>query len=158
MAEATGADAIAVHPRTKRQEFRGKADWRWIAEVKAAVKIPVIGNGDVKDRNDALRMIAETNCDGVMIGRAAVGNPWIFREVLTGAPAPSPAERGAAALRHLAHLIDVAGEKIAMLNMRAVLPWYGKGMPGVKAFMQRVHRTHTPAELSKEITTFFCVP
>jgi len=155
IAEAAGADAITIHPRTKRQEFKGEADWRFIAEVKRAVRIPVIGNGDVKNRDDALRLIAETNCDGVMIGRAAVGNPWIFRQILDGCDLPSPFERGQAAVRHLGHLCDIAGEKIALLSMRSVLPWYGKGMPGVKAFLQRAHRTHTAHELEAEIRGFF---
>ncbi len=155
IAEAAGADAVAVHPRTKRQEFRGKADWRHIAEVKKAVSIPVIGNGDVKSREDAVRMISETGCDGVMIGRAAVGNPWIFRQILAAADAPSALERGKAAIRHTDHLREVLGEKIALLNMRTVLPWYGKGLPGVKAFLQRTHRAGNTAELKGLIDGFF---
>ena len=155
IAESEGADALAIHPRTKRQEFKGKADWRWIGEVKRALKIPVIGNGDVKSREDARRMLAETGCDGVMVGRAAIGNPWIFRELLGLGEPPTPAERGEAALRHLSHLCDLMGEKIALLNMRQVLPWYGKGIHGVKAFLQRVHAAGSRSSLAEEISDFF---
>ncbi len=155
IAEGAGADAVAIHGRTKRQEFRGKADLRSISQVKCAVSIPVIGNGDVKCREDALRMLSETGCDGVMIGRAAVGNPWIFRSILTGDAPPGPVERGEAAARHMDHLREVVGDKIAVLNMRAVLPWYGKGIPGVKAFLQGVHRTSSPEELKENILEFF---
>ncbi len=154
--EDAGADAVAVHPRTRRQEFRGQADWRRIAEVKRAVKIPVVGNGDVRSREDAIRMMDETGCDGVMIGRAAVGNPWIFREILEADySGPSKRERGKEAARHLDMLCDFAGEKIGLLNMRQILPWYGKGMPGVKKFLQRVHEIKTRDELSTAIAEFF---
>ncbi len=82
IAESCGADAVAVHGRTREQEFHGEADWNHIAAVKSALKIPVIGNGDIKSRRDALEMIEQTRCDAIMIGRAAVGNPWIFRAIL----------------------------------------------------------------------------
>lgn len=156
MAEEAGADAVTVHGRTRKQEFRGKADWSIIAQVKQAVKVPVIGNGDVRERSDALRMLDETQCDGIMIGRAAVGNPWIFRHLLhDNAPVPSTCERGEAALRHLHLLVDFMGEKLAVLNMRAILPWYGKGLFGIKRFMQEANHIKTAAELTTAIEGFF---
>ncbi len=156
IAEDCGANAVSVHPRTRMQEFRGKSDWRLIAEVKSSVRIPVIGNGDVHTRDDALRMFAQTGCDGIMIGRAAVGNPWIFAQVLgTMDSEPSTDERGKAAARHLDLLCGFMGEHLAVLNMRAILPWYGKGLHGVHRFMQKCNGIATAAELSHEIRRFF---
>lgn len=154
--EHAGADAIAVHPRTRAQGFRGTSDWSLIAAVKTAVNVPVIGNGDVASREDALRMIGETGCDGVMIGRAAVGNPWIFRQILDpGFSGPSAGERGAEAARHLDMLCALAGEHIGVLNMRQILPWYGKGIPGVKHFLRQAHAAKTREELMRAISGFF---
>lgn len=155
MAQDAGADAVAVHGRTRQQEFRGKADWSHIARVKEAVKIPVIGNGDVRCREDALRMLEQTGCDGVMVGRAAVGNPWIFSQILGESEAPTPAERGEAAVRHLHMLSSFMGEKLAVLNMRAILPWYGKGLHGIRHFMHGCNRIQRADELTAEIAAFF---
>jgi nifR3 family TIM-barrel protein len=151
-----GADAVTIHPRTMRQNFTGFADWKLIGKVKAAVRIPIIGNGDVRSRDDAMRMLRETGCDGVMIGRAAVGNPWIFREILdekyTG---PDPSERCKAALRHFDMLCELVGEKLAMLNIRQIIPWYTKGIYGAKRLRERLHRIDNSADLKKEIENFF---
>jgi tRNA-dihydrouridine synthase B len=157
--ESAGADAIVVHPRTRTQEFRGSADWRLIGEVKRAVNIPVIGNGDVRTRHDATRMVEETGCDGLMIGRGAVGNPWIFRELLDlDYRGPSRSERGESAARHLDMLCEFAGEKIGVLNMRQILPWYGKGIPGVKKFLQKTNTLKKCIDLKKAIEEFFGTP
>lgn len=154
--EDAGADAIIIHPRTMRQNFTGFADWKLIGEVKAAVRIPVIGNGDVRSRDDAIRMLRKTGCDGVMIGRAAVGNPWIFSELLDEKyTRPDLSERGRAASRHFDMLCELIGEKLAMLSMRQVLPWYTKGICGSKRFRERVHQINKSSDLKKEIWKFF---
>jgi len=156
IAEDCGADAIAVHPRTRKQEFRGSADWKFIGEVKSVVKIPVIGNGDIGCRDDAIRMIDETGCDGVMIGRKALGNPWIFRKILdANYIGPTLAERGHIAMRHLEMLGKFVGEDHAVMNMKAILPWYTKGIPGVKSFMREAQRKPAYEELRDTIEGFF---
>jgi nifR3 family TIM-barrel protein len=133
--ERAGGQAIAVHGRTRVQMYQGKANWDYIRQAKEAVNIPVIGNGDVATPEDAKRMIEETGCDGVMIGRAALGNPWmLYRtiEYLTKGelpPDPTPREKIEIALLHLDRLIKVKGEKVAVLEMRKHAAWYLKGLP-----------------------------
>lgn len=133
--EQAGASAIAVHGRTRAQLYEGKADWDIIRQVKEAVSIPVIGNGDVRTYEDAKRMIEETGVDAVMIGRAALGNPWVVEEMVQGLAGNvrhrdvSFDERKVTMLKHLHRLIDVKGEKIAVLEMRTHIAWYVKGLP-----------------------------
>ena len=134
-AEQAGVSAIAVHGRTREQFYSGNADWGIIRRVKQAVTIPVIGNGDVRTVQDAERLLAETGCDGVMVGRAACGNVWIFRQIAgylrTGAlpPPPSFAERAKTLLRHLDMLTELKGEHIAIREMRRHAVCYVKGFP-----------------------------
>lgn len=134
-AEQAGVSAIAVHGRTREQFYSGDADWKIIRQVKQAVKIPVIGNGDVRTVQDAKRILAETGCDGVMVGRAACGNVWIFRQIgaylRTGTlpPPPSFAERTRTLLRHLDMLTELKGEHIAIREMRRHAACYVKGFP-----------------------------
>lgn len=141
-AEDIGVQAIAVHARFATQGFQGVADWSWIARVKEAVKtIPVIGNGDVLTADDAIRMLRETGCDGVMIGRGALGNPWIFSQIWhhmqTGehlAP-PTPQEKARVALRHAQITVETAERtgmrpKQAILELRGQLTKYALGIPG----------------------------
>ena len=134
--EAVGVAAIAVHGRTREQYYKGHADWSMIAAVKRAVKVPVIANGDIRTTADLARVFRETECDGVMIGRAAQGNPWIFRafrsflETGVEIPPPTIAERGALILRHLDMLIQYKGDYIGAREMRKHATWYTKGMVG----------------------------
>lgn len=134
IAEANGAAAVTVHGRTREQYYSGKADWTIIRDVKAALKIPVIGNGDIFHAKDATEMMEQTGCDGVMVARGAQGNPWIFREIrhrmLTGEELarPSVQEVTAMLMRHGEMLIVAKGEYIAMREMRKHLTWYTKGM------------------------------
>ena len=134
-AEQAGVSAIAVHARTREQFYAGKADWNIIREVKQAVKVPVIGHGDVRTVQDAERLLRETGCDGVMVGRAACGNVWIFRQIATylkeGRLTPSPlfAEKAATLLRHLDMLTELKGTHIAIREMRRHAVCYVKGLP-----------------------------
>lgn len=159
-AEAAGIAAITVHARTKSQGFSGRADWGMIRAVKDAVEIPVIGNGDVRSGADAKRMLDETGCDGVMIGRACQGNPWIFREarefLRTGivSASPSPEERMALMLRHLNDMVGLLGESIGVREMRKHLCWYTKGLHGGAEFRERVNHLVTVEDVTKEIREY----
>lgn len=134
--QEAGAQAVAVHGRTAKQLYSGRADWDIIRRVKEAVNIPVIGNGDVAEPEDAKRLMEETGCDAVMVGRAALGNPWIFREIAhfldTGEKleAPSVQERIEVTLRHMRLLVEHKGEVIGVKEMRKHAAWYIKGLPG----------------------------
>lgn len=135
LAEAAGMAAIAIHGRTREEYYTGRADWQIIAEVKQSVEIPVIGNGDVRTCQDLERMFTLTGCDAIMIGRAAQGNPWIFRQLRhfmeTGKELPPAAlpERKNLILRHLDMLIAHKGAYIGPREMRKHATWYTKGMP-----------------------------
>ncbi|HWR43518.1 tRNA dihydrouridine synthase DusB [Sporomusa sp.] len=135
LAEQAGAAAVSVHGRTREQFYSGQADWSIIREVKQAVTIPVTGNGDIRTPQDAKRMLTETGCDGIMIGRGAQGNPWIFRQVAhylaTGEilPLPTLGERIDMLLRQLDMLVDHKGEYIGIREMRSHAAWYTKGLP-----------------------------
>ena len=144
-AEDAGAAAVAVHGRTREEFYSGKADWKIIAEVKKAVNIPVIGNGDVTDGESAKRMLEETGCDGVMIGRAARGNPWIFREVTAylengrKEPRPEAEEVKDVILRHAELQTRYKGEYIGIREMRKHIAWYTAGYPHSAKFRGRIN-------------------
>ena len=148
--EDAGADALCVHGRFAEQLYRGCADWGAIARVKQAVRVPVVGNGDVKCGADAMRMIAETGCDHVMIARGAEGNPWIFADVkaaLAGKPAPDAPgidERIAMARRHAELLTHREGRNIVRMRKHAM--WYLAGLPGAAAARGKINYCSTLAD------------
>ena len=153
IAEANGASAVAVHGRTREQYYSGKADWDIIKQVKAAVNIPVIGNGDVFTPQDAKNLFEHTGCDAIMVGRGAQGNPWIFKRILhyleTGEllPEPTAEERVEKALRHSQMLIDYKGEYIGVREMRKHMAWYMKGLPGAAELRGKLNHAENMEQL-----------
>ena len=163
IAEDAGAAAIAVHGRTREQYYSGKADWEIIAKVKDAVSIPVLGNGDVTDADSALRMMKETRCDGVMIGRAVQGNPWIFREILSQIndgivlPRPTIEEMRDTIIRHAKLQLEYKGEYTAIREMRKHVSWYTTGLPNSAKFRKSVNEMETMEELIETVNKLFVV-
>jgi len=157
IAEENGAAAIAIHGRTREQYYSGEADWEIIKEIKSQVKIPVIGNGDVDSPVRAKEMFDYTGCDAIMIGRAAEGNPWIFKRTIhyikTGEllPKPTAEEKVALAIRHLDMLIKQKGERVAIREMRHHFGKYIKGLPKSAEARFFINK----AEARSEITDYF---
>ena len=155
MAEQSGAAAVAVHGRTREQFYSGKADWDIIRQVKEAVSIPVIGNGDIFTHQDAGRMMEETGCDGVMVARGAKGNPWIFSRIdhylKTGEvlPKQGPEEVKQMILRHAELLVAFKGEYTAMREMRKHVSWYTAGYPHSAALRNEINLVETMEELTE---------
>ena len=151
--EEAGGAAVAVHGRTREQYYSGKADWEIIRQVKEAVSIPVIGNGDVTSGEKALEMRERTGCDGVMIGRGAQGNPWIFHELLeydrTGKlpPRPSKEQIKDTMLRHARLQLEFKGEYLGIREMRKHVAWYTKGMEGSAKLRDDINKVESYAEL-----------
>ena len=144
--EKAGASAICVHPRTRSQGYSGKADWSVIKAVKEAVNIPVIGNGDVKTPEDVVRMLEETSCDAVMIGRGILGNPWLIKNainLLEGREIEevSPLDRVDMCLKHLENLKEVKNEKTACLEIRNHIGWYFKGIKDANVVKNKIYQT-----------------
>ena len=159
-AERAGVAAVAVHGRTRQQFYEGKADWSIIREVKQAVKVPVFGNGDIFTVADGLRMLAETGVDGLMIGRGADGNPWLFQQLkaaLAGEPVPEAPTLDARldlAAEHLDMLIDFKGEHISVKEMRRHISAYLKGLPHAAEFRGRFHKVYTREEFRQLLAEY----
>ncbi len=159
--EGEGVDAVALHPRTAKQLYRGNADWSRIALLKEQLSIPVVGNGDVTRPDDAVRMMRETGCDGVMIGRASMTNPWIYREtagLLAGrqSPPPSLEDRRRLILGHFDMLLEQESEPMLILHkMRIFTGWYTRGLPGGRKLRLRIQSLHSPQAFTDAVESFF---
>ena len=159
MAENCGLDAIAVHARTREQGYSGTARWEWIAEVKNAVEIPVIGNGDIRTPQDAVAMISQTGCDGVMIGRTAASNPWIFRQIREFADTgrydqPSEADRYQMIRTYFQMLVDEQMQG-TVGKMKQFVAWFTHGVPGGGALRKAVYSAQQGPEILASVDRFF---
>ncbi len=153
LCEKAGAKAIAIHGRTRSQMYSGKANWEYIKQVKDAVNIPVIGNGDIHTPEDAKRMLDETGCDAIMIGRGVLGNPWLTSQTVeyleTGKyqKVISDEDKLNRIINHMERLIELKGEKIALLEMRTHAAWYVKGMKGATFVKREISKISTKENL-----------
>lgn len=159
MAQELGVREVAVHGRTRQQQYSGKADWAAIARVKTRLRIPVLGNGDIFTPQDALRMLEETGCDGVLIGRGALGNPWLFGQVkqaLRGEPwqEPTVTQRVEMALRHIELLMGWKPERVAVREMRKHIGWYFHGLRGAAQLRGRINTLPTANEVREALAEF----
>jgi nifR3 family TIM-barrel protein len=163
MAQKGGASAVAVHGRTRQQYYSGMADWQIIKDVKNAVDIPVIGNGDITSPEKAKEMIDFTGCDAVMIGRAAEGNPWIFKRTVhfleTGEllPEPTPKEKAELIMRHARMLVDFKGEYIGIREMRRHFSSYTKGMPSAAEMRGQINSVESLKEIENLIKKYYVI-
>jgi len=160
IAQDNGAAAITLHPRSQTMMFTGHSFWERIAIVKKAVSIPVIGNGDISSGSDAIKMLSETGCDAVMVGRASFGNPWIFAEIkaaLNGETyePPSANDRKAMILRHIRESRDTYGERHAFSEMKKCSAWYLKGLTGGSAARRKIFTASSSMEIEGVIEAFF---
>ncbi len=160
IAEACGASAVTVHGRTREQYYSGKADWDIIRQVKRAVSIPVIGNGDVTGPEEAERLLEQTGCDAIMVGRGAQGNPWIFKQInkyleegvfIAG---PTAREKIDTIIRHMNMLIEHKGERTGILEMRSHIAWYIKGMRDASVTKQKIFKMNDREEIISLLQDF----
>ena len=155
-----GAQAVALHPRTAKQMYRGQADWSRIARLKQRLSIPVVGNGDVASAEDAQRMLEETGCDGVMIGRASMKNPWIYRQtadLLAGREPyrPTIQDRREVILAHFRLLVEQEQTDFAIHKLRTFTGWYTHGLPGGRQLRLKINSLHTPEAFLLAVEQFF---
>jgi len=160
IAQECGVDAVVLHPRTADQGFGGKSDWDLIADLKQRIRIPVIGSGDIRCAEDAERMLRQTGCDGIMVGRGVLGNPWLMRNILSHlsgetAIQPSLAEREETIRRHLTLAIECHGEKVGTRDFRKHLLWYTKGLRGGAQFRETAGRISDRESAWKALQAFF---
>lgn len=162
VAEENGAAAVTVHGRTREQYYSGKADWEIIRQVKNAVTIPVIGNGDITDAYSAAKMLEQTACDGIMVGRACRGNPWIFREINSFLDTRSIPERPSqeelcdTILKHIRLQLQYKGEYTAVREMRKHVAWYTAGVQHSAKLRKRINEIETIRELEEAVCKIFC--
>lgn len=157
--EKAGASAICVHPRTRSQGYRGEADWSIIKAVKDNINIPVIGNGDIKTPEDAKRMLDETGCDAIMIGRGVLGNPWLIEQTvayLNGdlVSQPNRLDRVDMCIKHLNYLSVVKDEKVARLEIRNHIGWYFKGLPGANEIKNKVYQCDSIHDIMQVLMSY----
>jgi len=158
--EDAGAAAVAIHARTRAEKFEGNAHWEMIGAAREAIGIPVIGNGDVRTAEDAVRMITTTGCDAVMLGRAAFGDPWVFKRARAKyergeeLPLPTAAERLESGIRHLAMMVKSVGPVLAAKEMRKHVAWYIKGLPNSARVREQVNHTRSADELADLLRSY----
>ena len=158
--EKAGASAITVHPRTRSQLYSGKADLNIIKQVKEAISIPVIGNGDITNIESAKHMLEYTNCDAIMIGRGVLGNPWLIKEIDTYLKTgkiidkPSYEERIKMCYHHLSYLLKIKNEKVSVLEMRSHIAWYIKGIPYHKEIKNLIFKANTTREITEILDNY----
>lgn len=158
--EQGGAKAITVHGRTREQFYSGKADWDIIKKVKEAVTVPVIGNGDIFTVEDGMKLLNEIKCDGIMVGRGSLGNPWLFKRLVhyikTGdlLPEPTPEEKINMALKHLDSAIRHKGERVGIIEMKKHIAWYVKGLKNSASLRDRINKINHKSDLEKVLTEY----